>query len=388
MSVKLTTAYWRIKDLEKKIKVIQGGQGASKTYSILILILERVIKQEVKKVTIVTATYPLLKDGVIADMKAICEEAGIDFENNFNKSDKNLQLYGCEIQFRNVDNKDFHKTKGVRRDILFINEANRTNWAVIDQLLTRSKETYIDFNPDSEFWVHEHILHREDCDFIILTYKDNEMLSEEERKEIESRKNNLQWWRVYGLGELGVYSDRQIYSFEIVDEIPNTAKRINSGMDFGVSPDPTVLIDCFIEGANLYCDEIFSENNLLPEKLKGAERMSIVDKLDEVEHTKGYKIIADSAGKTEILDLKKHGYNVKGVKKTTGSVILGINKVRGYNLFITKRSLNLKKGAENWHFKVDHNGKIVPEPDGHEPDGWAAVRYVIMEQKPRKARAY
>jgi len=398
MSVKLTTAYWKIRALKKKIRIIQGSQGAAKTFSILTRIFEQAYNGDIKKATIVTETYPQLKDGAISDMKSICSDAGFDFDKNYNKSDKDLRVKDALIQFRNADNKDFHKSKGVRRDILFVNEGNRTGWSSIDQMLTRSKVIYVDYNPDAEFWVHEHLISRDDADFIILTYLDNEMLSEEEREEIETRirkseepnasKSLKEWVRVYAKGQLGTYSDRQIYSFDIIDEIPNAAKRINSGMDFGVSPDPTVLIDCFIEGANLYCDEIFSENNLLPEKLKGAERMSIVDKLDEVEHLKGHKIIADSAGKTEITDIRKHGYNIKGVKKTTGSVILGINKVRGYNLFITKRSLNLKKGAENWHFKVDHNGKIVPEPDGHEPDGWAAVRYVIMEHKPRKARAY
>jgi hypothetical protein len=46
-------------------------------------------------------------------------------------------------------------------------------------------------------------------------------------------------------------------------------------------------------------------------------------------------------------------------------------------MFITTRSVNLKKGIENYFWKVDINGKVIPEPDGHEPDGLAALRYVI-----------
>jgi phage terminase large subunit len=117
----------------------------------------------------------------------------------------------------------------------------------------------------------------------------------------------------------------------------------------------------------------------MPEKINGAERMAIIDQLDYVKHPKGHLIIADSAGATEIKDMRKHGYEVRGVKKNPGSIINGINKTRGYDLYLTERSVNLKKGIESYFWKVDINGKIIPEPEGHEPDGLAALRYVVME---------
>jgi phage terminase large subunit len=139
---------------------------------------------------------------------------------------------------------------------------------------------------------------------------------------------------------------------------------------------------------NLYVDELFCMNNLLPEKLEGAERMAIVDKMDEIEFTRGHLIIADSAGRTEINDIKKYSYAIKGVKKSPGSVMIGINKLRGYNIFLTERSQSIKKGIESYFFKVDANGKVIPEPQGHEPDGLAALRYVIMEHSKNRAKIY
>ena len=387
----LTKAYGKIGRLQKRIKIIQGGQGASKTYSILQLILLRAIYEPLRA-TIVTETYPQLKDGVIADMKAICEDVGIDFETQYNKSDKNLHVFDSVIQFRNIDNKDFRRSQGVRRDILFINEANRTHWASVEQMITRSKEVFIDFNPDREFWVHEQIIKQDSnkgqFDFIVLTYKDNSELSDEERNEIERRvaasklpvastqlKN---WVRIYATGELGTYSDRRIYDYQLTDTIPEKAKRINSGMDFAISPDATVLINVWKDGIDLYVDELFSENNLLPEKITGAERMAIVDKMDDISFEKGWPIVADSSGRVSILDMRKHGYNVIAVKKYPGSVLDGIKKLRAYNLHFTARSKTMRKGVETWFWKVDENGKVIPEPDGHEPDPLAALRYVIM----------
>lgn len=386
--IELTTAYHEINLLKNRFRVIQGGQGAGKTYSILIKIVARCLKEKIKA-TIVTDTYPSLKDGVISDTKSIVTELGINWERDYNKSDKNIFFSnGSIIQFRNADSNNFQQLKGVRRDVLFINEANKTGWLTVDQMITRSKIVYIDYNPDAEFWVHEHILNRDNIDFISLNYTHNEKISDEEKAEIELRIKQSkepdasselkQWVQVYAYGELGTYSTRRIYSYKWIDKIPETATKVISAMDFGVSPDPTILIDMFVENNNIYIDERFCENNLMPEKIKGAERMSVVDKMDELKIDKGWHIIGDSSGRSTILDLINNGYNIIGVKKKPGSVISGIKDVRGYNLFITKRSINMKKGFESWFFKVDHNGKIIPEPEGHEPDGLAALRYGVM----------
>lgn len=386
-----TSTYYKIRDIKAKIKIIQGGQGAGKNISIAQILLEDCSKDK-DITTIVTDTYDNLKDGVISDMKMLYESMELDWDKDYNKTEHNLKHDGGVIQFRYVSDKKKHAGKSKRRGKLYINEANKIGWEVASTYIGRTHgDVYIDYNPDFEFWAHTEVTKLKDkkgnsiSEQIIVTYIDNEMCPESEVNYILSRKDNESWFRVYGLGETGYYSERQIYDYKF-SSIPDDAKRIPSGMDFGVSPDPTILIDVYNKGNNLYVDERFCMNNLLPEKLEGAERMAIVDKLDEVKHIKGHLIIADSAGKTEIDDLKKYKYNIKGVSKksqkggtVSGSVMQGINKLRGYNLFITRNSTNLKNGIEKYHFKVDHNGKIIPEPDGHEPDGLAALRYVIME---------
>jgi len=389
-----TSTYYKIKNIKSKIKVIQGGQGAGKNVSICQILIEKAFEKK-QLITVMTDTYDNLKDGTINDFKNQFEAAGLDWDNCYNKTDKDLKCGRSLIQFRYISDKKGQAGKSKRRDILYINEGNKIGWDVASTYIGRTHEDiYIDYNPDSEFWAHTEVPKLKDkqgnqiSEQIIVTYIDNEMCPESEVNFILSRRDNKSWFRVYGLGQTGYYSDRQIYNYEFIDEIPKDAKRIPAGMDFGVSPDPTILIDVYQKGNNIYANEIFCMNNLLPEKLKGAERMSIVDKLTEVEHLKGHQIIADSAGATEIKDIRKHRFNIKGVKKTPGSVMQGINKLRGYNLFITPNSINLKKGIEKYHFKVDHNGKVIPEPDGHEPDGLAALRYVIMEHTRNKSISF
>lgn len=384
MKTETTTTFKKIRAMTKKIRVIQGGQASSKNYSIAQILLIKAL-EKVRVITVMTDTYDNLKDGAIQDFRRIFEELGLDWDKCYNKSSHNINIEKSEIQFRYINDNKLDAGKSKRRDILYINEANKIGWTVASTYIGRThEEVYLDYNPDHEFWAHTEIPKLTDEDGnpiseqIIVTYRDNERCPESERNYIESRKDNEEWYRVYGLGQTGFYSERRIYKYEWADQIPDRAVRIASGMDFGVSPDPTVLVDIWRMNNRLYIDEVFCMNNLMPEKIRGAERMSIVDQLEFVQHPKGQLIIADSAGATEIRDMLKHGYNVRGVKKGPGSQIAGINKLRGYDMYLTPRSVNIKNGIERFFWKVDNNGKIIPEPDGHEPDGLVGIRYVIM----------
>jgi phage terminase large subunit len=381
-----TSTYYKIRDIPTKIKVIQGSQGAGKNISIAQILLEDCARDR-DITTVVSDTYDNLKDGAISDFKFLYEASGLDWDKDFNKTDHDLRHNGGIIQFRYISDQKKHAGKSKRRNKLYINEANKIGWEVASTYIGRTHgDVYIDYNPDREFWAHTEVPKLRDkngnplSQQIIVTYLDNEMCPEAEVNYIESRRDNIEWFRVYGLGQTGFYSERSIYKFKYFDQMPDDAIQIQSGMDFGVSPDPTFLLDCYLQDSNIYLRERFCLNNLMPEKIQGAERMAIVDQLNLIKFTRGRQIIADSAGKTEINDLKKYGYNVKGVHKTPGSVISGINKVRGYTIHISRDSVNLKKGFESWFWKVDANGKIIPEPEGHEPDGLAAMRYVVMEQ--------
>lgn len=371
--------------MKSKIKVIQGGQSSSKNYSIAQILITKALEKG-RLITVMTDTYDNLKDGAIQDFKHIFEDNNVSWTDHYNRSSHDINIRGSVIQFRYISDNKSDAGKSKRRDILYINEANKIGWQVASTYIGRThEEVYIDYNPDFEFWAHTEVPKLKDnngnsiSEQIIVTYQDNEMCPESEKNFIESRRDNIEWFRVYGLGQTGYYSERRIYKYQWCTTIPTTAKRIASGMDFGVSPDPTELIDVWKLDNNLYVDLVFSMNNLMPEKITGAERYAIVDQMEEVKHIKGQQIIADSAGATEIKDLRKHGYNVKGVKKGSGSQIDGIKKLRAYNIFLTERSITLKEGIEKWFWKVDINGKIVPEPEGHEPDGLAALRYVCME---------
>jgi len=143
---------------------------------------------------------------------------------------------GSFIEFISFDK--FGKAHGPRRDVLFLNECNNLPYNIVDQLITRTRETvWMDWNPTMEFYFYTEMLNRrDDIDYITLNYEDNEALSEEEKKEIETHRNNLSWWKVYGKPVHGEYGEllSKIYNgWQLIDEIPHEARLERYGLDFG-----------------------------------------------------------------------------------------------------------------------------------------------------------
>lgn len=359
-------------------RIVQGGQGASKNWSIATILLEKASEKR-RTITVVSDTFENLKDGIIKDYKDIFAKTKMRFEDYYNAQDKNLYWGESVIQFRYIAGHKPEAGKSKRRDILYVNETTKINYVAAEYYIARTDEIcYFDLNPDYETWVHTKILPDEKAERIIVTHWDNEFCPKGERDYIESRKHLTEWYKVYGKGETGTYSERRVYTFNMADKIPEAAKKLPSGMDFGKNPDPTCLVDIYLDGVDIYLDEIFQENDLLPEKIDGAERMSIVDRMIGLDINKNWLICADSSGASEIRDLRKYGFNIRGIGRPKGSQAVGIARLQSYNIYLTKRSLNIKKGMESWLRKVNTKGDIIPEPDGHEPDTLAAARYVML----------
>jgi len=82
------------------------------------------------------------------------------------------------------------------------------------------------------------------------------------KNEILSHKNNKEWWRVYGLGLLGVITTRIFRDWQIIDEIPHEAKLVRYGLDFGYSNDPTAITAIYYLNGGYIADEITFQKGL------------------------------------------------------------------------------------------------------------------------------
>ena len=87
----------------------------------------------------------------------ICRDTNILEIGIWNKAESTLSLpNGTIIEFFSCD---MMGALGARRDVLYINEANRITWETFSQLEIRTRsKIIIDFNPVNEFWAHRELL--------------------------------------------------------------------------------------------------------------------------------------------------------------------------------------------------------------------------------------
>jgi phage terminase large subunit len=369
-----TTAFNKVNKLKKRIRIIQGGTSASKTISILIYLIAYAQTDKEKTLTsVVSESVPHLKRGALRDFKNIMKEHNYWKDNNWSASDSIYTFEtGSQIEFFSTDNGD--KLRGARRDRLFMNEANNIPFDAFEQLEVRTKEfIIIDYNPTNEFWALTDVKGvRDDVDFLILTYKDNEGLPEEIVKSIESRKNRKGWWQVYGLGQLGEVEGKIYTDWKVVEEIPHEARLERRGLDFGYTNDPSAIIDVYYYNGGYILDEITYK--------KGMSNKQIADTL--LAQSKQCLVIADSAEPKSIDEIKSYGVNIQPTVKGKDSVNQGIQYVQDQKISMTKRSVNLIREYRNYLWSTDRDGRLINVPEGGLDHAMDALRYAISSFKP------
>lgn len=371
MSYSITTATKKIHSLKKRIRIIQGGTSASKTISILLWLIDRAQRQSKGKelISVVSESIPHLKRGAIRDFKNIMQEQNYWKEANWNATDSVYTFEtGNQMEFFSTDNAD--KLRGARRDWLFMNEANNLTFEAFEQLEVRTKRgVFIDYNPTNEFWVQTDLLSkRDDVDFIILTYKDNESLADEIVKSIEQRKTRKGWWQVYGEGQLGEVEGKIYKDWTIIDEIPPEARLERRGLDYGYTNDPTAIVNVYKWNSAFIVDEVTYQ--------KGLSNKQIADILLNQED-QSVIVVCDSAEPKSNDELIAYGVNVLPAKKGQGSVNYGIQLIQGQRMFVTKRSVNVIKEYRNYLWMTDKNGKVLNVPEGGLDHSLDAARYAM-----------
>ncbi len=282
---------------------------------------------------------------------------------------------GSYIEFFSVEQPD--KLRGARRNTLYVNEANNVPFEAYNQLSIRtSGDIWIDFNPTANFWAHTEVVGQDDADFITLTYLDNEALPETIVADIESAKEKAKessywanWWKVYGLGQVGSLEGVCITDWKEID-LPTEARLLCYGMDFGYSNDPTTLIGLYKYNDAYIFDEVIYQKKMLNSDIS------------DLFKAKGIKeiVYADSAEPKSIAELNTYGHQVLPCTKGKDSIVYGINLINQNKIFVTRRSKNLIKELQSYTWLKDREGNTVNKPIDAFNHCIDAARYAITSQ--------
>lgn len=372
-----TTALRKISALSKKIWVVRGGQGSGKTISILILLINHAARNPNKEILVISEELTKMRLTVIKDFKKVMQAAGIFEEHRFLAGTLYRFPNGSFIKFIGLDKEDVGK--GLRSDIAYFNEVNRIEVESYRQVASRTKRVIMDYNPDREFWVDTEIRQREDCDFIQLTFEDNEMLPKEEREEILNYKKqgynedgsikNSYWaniWRVYGLGEIGALEGVVFTNWTEIDKVPADARLVGYGLDFGYSNDPTALIAAYQYNGQRIYDQVIYQKGLLNSDIADLMKANGIVRRDVV--------YADSAEPKSIDELNRYGFNIKPVQKGADSIRFGIGIMQQNDFQVTSRSTDLIKELNSYCWSDKKNNTPI-DAFNH---GIDAARYLEM----------
>lgn len=287
------------------------------------------------------------------DFFDILKQYKIYSEDFHNKSNSEYRLFNNLVEFISLDQPQ--KVRGRKRDVLFINEANELYFEDWQQLVFRTTEKIIlDYNPSDEYsWIYDNVIPREDAEFYKTTYIDNPFLHESIISEIELLKETDEtYWQIYGLGERGL-SKSTIFQYTEVNKIPEEAKFVSYGMDFGYVNDPTVLVSVYLKDFSLYCKEHFYQTQMTAN--------DIYRKLQEVGVGRE-AIFCDSAEPRLIDELRRMGLNTRHTIKGKDSVNAGIDLLKRYKLNVTSDSPNMIREFRNYKWIEDKNGKLTNNP--------------------------
>jgi phage terminase large subunit len=371
-----TTAIKKLHALKKRKKVIQGGTSAGKTFGILPILIDRCIRTPLLETSVVSESIPHLRRGAMKDFLKIMIATGRYRDGQWNRSSlKYTFTNGSYIEFFSVEQPD--KLRGARRNVLYVNEANNIPFEAYNQLAIRtSGDIWIDFNPTANFWAHKEVATEDDADFITLTYLDNEALPATIVKDIESARDKAKdstywhnWWQVYGLGKVGSLDGVCLTGWQEI-KLPEEARLLCYGMDFGYSNDPTTVIGLYKYNDAYIFDEVLFQKKLLNSDISNLFKANDINGI----------VYADSAEPKSIAELRTYGHKVLPCTKGKDSIVYGINLINQNKIYITNRSKNLIKELQSYSWMKDREGNTINKPIDAFNHCIDACRYAITSQ--------
>ncbi len=383
------SAYLPVLDNTSEFIHFVGGAGSGKSRFIAQREILKSFTRTKAKTLVVRKVFNTLRDSCFSELKTVIYQWKLEDHFEILKSPMSItnKLTGVEFIFRGFDDSEKIKSvTGVDR-VWYEETTESTSKDELDQLRLRLRgfdnvQITLSYNPINVFHYlnteyHEkrderHFIHRS-------TYRDNEKLLAADPTYgpyIESTKiTNPAYYKVYGLGEWGQNSKGLIYpDYGIAEDIPEPHFY---GLDFGYNDPTAIVAGTIVDTPNqpkkdLIWHEVLYETGLTSDVL--------ISRMNAKGISKSKVIICDNARPEMIADLKSAGFNVKPCTKYKGSVVEGINAVKGYNLKVTAGSKNIFREIQNYSW-LEKDGRYMDDtPKDGTDHACDAGRYGLESQ--------
>lgn len=289
------------------------------------------------------------------------------------KSIQGLTTFVCDEAEEWNSEEDFDKLvlsirqKGIQNRVIIIMNPTDSNHFIYKKYIEKTHKLVEIDGVQVQISTHPNVLH------IHTTYLDNiENLSPQFIQEMERMKEEEpEKYAHVAIGRWSDVAEGAIFKrFDIVDSIPDYAKKRGVGLDFGYSNDPSAAIECALIDNDLYLDELFYRTRMLSG--------DISDSLKPFR----LKVISESADPRLIQEISNSGILIYPVDKSNinskSSILAGIDKMLELNLKVTRRSYNLLYELRKYTWDKDKDGNYINKPIDKYNHALDAARYWVL----------
>lgn len=391
-----------LSDKENNHILLFGGSRSGKTYLFILAVVTRAWKYPGSRHLMARLRFSHAKLSIWMDtLQKVLDDQLVPAVYTLNSTDHYVKFSnGSEIWIDGLDDKErVDKILGREYSTIFFNEVSQLPYDTVTTVLTRlsqsipgcANKAYYDCNPAGRLhWANRIFVQHELPDgkpcgpgyaCMKINPDDNRAnLPPRYIEDILARLPEAKKKRFM----LGEWTDPEgtIFTNWDIQEIPDEIRlhsRHSYGLDFGYSIDPAVLVDTYVNGDDIWFDELIYETQLTNRDLGGMMQKMVQE---------GVPIYADSAEPKSIEELRRAGLNVVGALKGPDSVRVGIDWLLAKHIHITERSMNAQMEASNYTWRTARDGDLQPVPIDDYNHFWDAARYSISEGIGEPDRVY
>ena len=368
---------------QERVQIYYGGSSSGKSYA---LVGQRTVLDMMaggRNYIITRNVANTIAGSVWNEVVFAINEMGLNdyFRLSLQRREIICKINGFMIFFRGLDDvekiKSIRPMKGVITDIV-MEEATENSYESYKQLLKRQrgiipkkyghikKRVSLLFNPILRtHWIYSKFFkgfwtdtdqYQEKPGLTILktTYKDNiRFLTDADVCDLEN-EDDPYYHEVYTLGNWGVLG-AVIFKNWRVEEFDDTGfDKFVNGLDWGFARDPLATVRTHFD--------------------KNHRRIYIIDEIYEIEMMDdesaakvkkliGYEqITCDSSEPKSVAYYQSLGIYARGSIKGPGSIEFGIKWLQGCEIIVHPRCQNMINELQQYQFKKDKEGNVMPKP--------------------------
>lgn len=378
-----------------RYRVVKGSRGSKKSKTTALNLIWRMLTMPETNTLVVRRTYRSLRDSCFAELKWAAERLGVAADWRFREEPLEMVYVptGQKIYFRGLDNPQKLASIVAERGYLcfvWVEEAyeiaREADFALLDESVRGElppglfKQITLTFNPWNErHWLKARFFDAPPSpDILAMTvdYRCNEFLDAADLRMFEdmARREPLRY-RVAGLGEWGsvgglVYTNWRAEDFNLAEVAAAAGVKPAFGLDFGYVNDETALFCGLLDEAarRLYVfDEIYQ---------RGLSNERIYEEIAARGYSKE-RIMADAAEPKSIDRLRELGLRrIMPAKKGRGSILAGIDYLRGYEIVIKPGCVNFLREIGGYCWR-ESEGRYLNEPRDEDNHLMDAMRYAV-----------